>query len=138
ASAPGGFTIAQPGYAFAFPKDHGAHPDYRTEWWYVTGHLWDAKGKRVGFQLTFFREAAPKAAWTGNAAWRSDRLILAHAALSDEAAGRFTFDERFNREGLAADAAEDHLGVFNESWRLDTTATGFSLAMQAKGAALDL
>ncbi|HTL97910.1 MAG TPA: lipocalin-like domain-containing protein [Holophagaceae bacterium] len=138
ASAPGGFTIAQPGYAFAFPKDHGAHPDYRTEWWYVTGHLWDAKGKRVGFQLTFFREATPKAAWTGNAAWRSDQLILAHATLSDEAAGRFTFDERFNREGLAAGAAEDHLGVFNESWRLDTTATGFSLAMQVKGAALDL
>lgn len=133
-----GFSIAQPGYAFAFPKDHGAHPDYRTEWWYVTGHLWDAQGKRVGFQLTFFREATPHAPWRGNADWRSDQLILAHATLSDESAGRFTFDERFNREGLAADAAEGHLGVFNESWHLETTATGFSLAMQVKGAALSL
>ena len=135
---PDGFTVARPGYAFAFPKDHGAHPDYRTEWWYVTGHLWDADGRRIGFQLTFFREATPKAAWKGSAAWRSDQLILAHAVLSDEAAGRFTFDERFNREGLAADAAVGHLAVSNESWRLEQAGDGFTLAMQVKGAALDL
>lgn len=138
-ATPEGFTVARPGHAFTFPKDHGAHPDYRTEWWYVTGHLWDGAGKRVGFQLTFFRQAAPHAAWTGNAAWRSDQLILAHATLSDEAAGRFTFDERLNRAGLAASAAEGRASVFDESWRLDQRPDGaFDLAMEAKGTALRL
>ena len=134
-----GFTVARPGYAYRFPADHGAHPDYRTEWWYLTGHLWDAAGKRVGFQLTFFRQAAPHAAWTGNAAWRSDQLILAHATLTDEAAGRFTFDERLNREGLAAGAAVGRLSVFDESWRLEQRPDGgLDLAMDAKGTALTL
>lgn len=134
-----GFTIARPGYAFQFPRDHGAHPDYRTEWWYATGHLWDAQGKRVGFQLTFFRQAMPPAAWKGNTAWRSDQLILAHAAISDEAAGRFAFDERFDREGLAAGAAADRASVTAESWRLDQRADGgFDLVMEVKGADLSL
>lgn len=134
-----GFAIARPGYAFRFPKDHGAHPDYRTEWWYVTGHLWDPAGKRVGFQLTFFREATPHAVWKGNTAWRSDQLILAHATLTDESSGRFTFEERFDREGLTAGAAEDRAAVFAESWRLDQKADGsLDLAMEVKGAALSL
>lgn len=139
ATTPDGFTVARPGYAFSFPKDHGAHPDYRTEWWYVTGHLWDGARKRYGFQLTFFRQATPHAAWTGDAAWRSDQLILAHASLTDEAAGRFTFDERLNREGLAAGAVVGRLEVFDESWHLDQQPDGsLDLAMDAKGTALHL
>lgn len=139
ARTPDGFAIAQPGYAFTFPADHGAHPDFRTEWWYVTGHLQDEAGKRIGFQLTFFRQATPPAAWKGSAAWRSDQLILAHAALSDESARRFIYDERLNREGLSASAAEGQLSVFNESWHLEARSDGgFDLAMEAKGTALRL
>ena len=45
-----------------FPADHGAHPDYRTEWWYFTGNLTAANGAAYGFQLTLFRTAlAPEA-----------------------------------------------------------------------------
>jgi predicted secreted hydrolase len=49
-----GFQQAVPGYTLTFPADHAAHPDYRTEWWYYTGHP-DDNGKRYGYQLTFFR-----------------------------------------------------------------------------------
>ena len=50
-----GFAIPRPGHRFSFPYDNGAHPDFRIEWWYVTGHLFDPAGRRFGFQATFFR-----------------------------------------------------------------------------------
>ena len=63
------FRTASPGYAFAFPRDHGSHPDFSTEWWYFTGHLRSADGaRRYGYQLTFFRKALPAGAWRGSAA----------------------------------------------------------------------
>ena len=43
------------GTELVFPRDHGAHPTFRTEWWYVTGWLVDDKGVERGFQITFFR-----------------------------------------------------------------------------------
>ena len=46
---------AAPGYAFAFPRDHASHPDYKIEWWYYTGNVATATGRRFGYQLTFFR-----------------------------------------------------------------------------------
>jgi predicted secreted hydrolase len=49
------FKPALPGYEFAFPRDHGSHPEYKTEWWYYTGHLRTGSGKRYGFEVTFFR-----------------------------------------------------------------------------------
>ena len=56
-----GFRVAREGYPFIFPRDHGNHPDFKTEWWYVTGHLINkANGDRYGYQLTFFRQASPK------------------------------------------------------------------------------
>ena len=48
------FRRALPGYVYRFPVDHAAHPEFRTEWWYYTGHLTTAKGRNFGFQLTFF------------------------------------------------------------------------------------
>ena len=53
------FQLALPGYTFSFPKDHGAHPDYQTEWWYYTGHLIAEDGSKFGYELTFFRYALP-------------------------------------------------------------------------------
>jgi predicted secreted hydrolase len=114
---------ARPGYTFRFPYDHGAHPGTRSEWWYFTGHLWSPGGqRRYGYQLTFFREALPAAGWTGSTAWRSDQILLAHAALTDVAAGRFRTEERLNRQGLAAGAAEGRLDLRDASWsaRMDS------------------
>ena len=71
-----------------FPKDHGAHPGYQTEWWYYTGNLNSDDGRHFGFQLTFFRsQASPPGAdqeWPEKpSAWRTAQVYLAHAALSD-------------------------------------------------------
>ncbi|MBX9696423.1 MAG: hypothetical protein K2Z81_28810, partial [Cyanobacteria bacterium] len=52
------YTKSKPGFQFEFPKDHGAHPDFKTEWWYYNGHL-SAEGREFGFELTFFREGMP-------------------------------------------------------------------------------
>ena len=106
------FTDAKPGYAFEFPRDHGSHPDFRTEWWYFTGHLRTPEGRRFGYQLTFFRQASPPSArqgllgaWKGLPAWRTDQLHLAHAALTDKVGHRFLVDERLDRAGLLAGAS---------------------------------
>src|SRR5207302_100635 len=53
----GGFASVIPGKTFAFPADHGPHPDYRIEWWYVTTNLMDAAGIAYGAQWTLFRQA---------------------------------------------------------------------------------
>src|SRR5216117_1317622 len=52
---PSDFAPALPGYEFSFPRDHSSHDEYKTEWWYYTGHLRTDDGRRYGFELTFFR-----------------------------------------------------------------------------------
>lgn len=134
------FATAKPGYTFAFPRDHGSHPAFRTEWWYLTGHLWtqDAS-RRFGYQLTFFRQASPRTAWAGSAAWRSDQLHLAHAVLTDESGHRFLVDERLDRAGLLAGSAEDQLDVFQQDWRVEQRPSGqIHLRMTVRGAVLEL
>src|SRR5690606_22206137 len=59
-----GFARVVPGKAFAFPADHGAHPDFRIEWWYLTANLRDAEGRDYGVQWTLFRNALRPAADT--------------------------------------------------------------------------
>lgn len=137
---PEGFATARPGYRFAFPRDHGSHPSFRTEWWYVTGHLWTKEGtRRFGYQLTFFRQASPPAAWTGSPAWRSDQLHLAHAVLTDEAGQRFLVEERLDRAGILAGASETGLSVFQQDWKLEQETSGkLRLRMTVRGATLDL
>ncbi|MCE2693651.1 MAG: hypothetical protein LW645_05200, partial [Verrucomicrobiaceae bacterium] len=106
-----GFAIPQKGRVFEFPRDHGSHPEFRTEWWYVTGHL-DAKdGGRFGFQVTFFRQAR-------RADGKTLHLHLAHAALLDAKTGRFVHEERLNREGWDAASSEATLAVRNGNWTL--------------------
>jgi len=135
-----GFATAKPGYSFAFPRDHGSHPSFRTEWWYFTGHLWTQDGsRRFGYQLTFFRQASPHAGWKGSSAWRSDQLHLAHAVITDEAGQRFWVDERLDRAGLLAGVAGDRLSVFQQDWRVDQEASGrIHLRMTVRGAQLEL
>lgn len=100
----------------AFPADHGPHADYRTEWWYYTGNLSDAKGRRFGFQLTFFRVGlqAPhgRRDWPQPpSAWRSDQMYLAHAALSDIDNGRHRKAETMARPVLSLAGTEQRDGA---------------------------
>jgi len=116
----GRFKPLDPKQQILFPRDHGSHDDARVEWWYVTGQLDTRSGKRLGYQLTFFRtgisgDAAPRAS-----AFAARDLFLAHFARTDVQAGTFRFTERIHRTGVgAAFAREDRLSVANEDWRLE-------------------
>jgi predicted secreted hydrolase len=94
---------------FAFPADHGPHPEYQTEWWYYTGNLRDAAGRHFGFQVTFFRRALAPAAGLAPRASRlaASQLYFAHFAVTDTGAGSHAGFERFSRGagGLAGACA---------------------------------
>ena len=113
-----GFKQAVPGYALQFPADHAAHPDYRTEWWYYTGHLQTTTGKRYGYQLTFFRHRVDSSGPTLNPSkWFADNVYMAHLAITDETARRFVYGEKLNRAALGlAGASEQRYHVWNEDW----------------------
>ena len=115
-----GFAVPQPGVRFSFPRDHGSHPDFKIEWWYLTGHLYavDTPGRRFGFQATFFRQAGPRGGSDANPQFGSAQLYLAHMALIDVTTGRFLHQERLNREGWDAASATDTLNVRNGDWSL--------------------
>lgn len=121
AAAVDGFAIPQPGRTFQFPRDHGSHPEFRIEWWYITGHLTTADGARHGMQATFFRRAGARADLTARDAstnFASDEVFLAHMAWLDVSAGRFRHEERLNRRGWDASAATQQLAVRNGNWSL--------------------
>ncbi|MEO8587620.1 MAG: lipocalin-like domain-containing protein [Acidobacteriota bacterium] len=134
------FGSLDPKQKISFPRDHGSHDDARVEWWYVTGQLETASGKRLGYQLTFFRtgiESSPKAGRASAFAARD--LFLAHFALTDPAAGTFRFAERMHRTGFgAAGAREDRLDVVNEDWRLEEVGGRFVLAAGDGGDGISL
>lgn len=103
AARPAGATLSP--RALAFPADHAAHPDARTEWWYVTG--WLARGAAsepdFGFQLTFFRSRTGLAA-SSPSRFAARQLVFAHAALTDlgrtGAPARLVHDQRSARAGF--------------------------------------
>jgi predicted secreted hydrolase len=100
----GYFPVTGPCF-LEFPEDHGAHPGYRTEWWYYTGNLRSETGDLYGFQLTFFRRqisppGADKAWPNPPSAWRTQQIYSAHAAVSDVAGKRHLQAELVSREAL--------------------------------------
>ena len=109
-----------------FPRDHGAHPDYRTEWWYLTGLVEDEKGNRFGVQVTFFRQGTdPAQPKSGESVLRARQILAGHLAVADLGRGEFRHAERLRRTagGLAGAATHD-LSVWLDSWRLDRRADG--------------
>jgi predicted secreted hydrolase len=89
--------------AWSFPRDHGRHDGFKTEWWYFTGNLRDPTGRQFGYQITFFRSALTPSATTRPSPWEFHDLYFAHAAVSDIAARKFHFADRLQRgrPGLA-------------------------------------
>jgi predicted secreted hydrolase len=98
-AAPPAFAPVTKGYTLVFPQDFGAHPEHRTEWWYVTGWLDTPDGKPLGFQLTFFRSRSEHDP-ANPSAFAPKQLVIGHAALSDPASGRLLHDQRSAREGF--------------------------------------
>jgi predicted secreted hydrolase len=119
------FAIASAPYMFRFPRDHFAHDDYSTEWWYFTGHLHARDGHRFGFELTFFRFALEPHAYRvkpGESAWRAAQLYPAHFAITDESGQRFFHTEIFARDALGQGfAAENAFDVRANNWSLEGT-----------------
>lgn len=106
-----GFALPQKGKVFEFPRDHGSHGEFRTEWWYITGHLDAEDGTRYGFQVTFFRQGRKE---SGSVQY----LHLAHSALLDTRGKTFLHEERLNREGWDASSSATTLDVRNGNWTL--------------------
>jgi len=101
-----GFARAFEPQAFRFPQDHGEHPGYRTEWWYITGNLEADGGRRFGYQLTFFRSALSDSMPDRASAWAARQAWMAHFALTDATAGRFHVREQFARGAAGLAGAE--------------------------------
>lgn len=117
-AAPPQFASVTPGKTLAFPRDFGSHPDFRTEWWYVTGWLQTPDGKPLGFQITFFRSATEHDR-ANPSGFAPTQLIIAHAALSDPAVGKLLHDQRSAREGYGlAYAREGNTDVKLHDWHL--------------------
>ncbi len=132
------YPLVTPGYRLNFPRDHGAHPDYRQEWWYVTGWLKTIRGEDLGFQVTFFR-ARPDIETSNPSAFTPRQVILAHAALADPRHGRLRHDERAARTALdLAGSREETTGVWVDDWVLELSKDIYRTRIRAKDFSFDL
>ena len=131
------FRLATEGYQYAFPRDHGAHEEYRTEWWYYTGQLTAKNGRPFGYELTFFRRGMPRdQTKTLPSQWAVTHLYLAHFAVSDLSKDRFLYAEKMSRAGLGkAGAASDRLNVWIDRWSAESplSAPGTQIIHAADG-----
>jgi len=128
------FHFATEGYRFAFPRDHGAHEEFRTEWWYYTGQVTTKDGRPFGYELTFFRRGMPRdQTKTLPSKWAVTHLYLAHFAVSDLSKGRFHYADKMSRAGLGkAGAASDRLNVWIDKWSAESpSATAGTQTLQA-------
>ena len=136
-----GFAVPEPGKRFVFPQDHGAHPDYRIEWWYLTANLTGPDGADYGLQWTLFRSALAPGEAEG---WESPQVWFGHAAVTSSTAHFAT--ERFARGGTGqAGVTAEPFVAWIDDWQmagdsfdhLRVTATGkdfaYDIAMRAKG-----
>jgi predicted secreted hydrolase len=126
------------GRALTFPRDHGSHPEFRTEWWYLTGWVRDAAGNDFGIQVTFFR-TRPGVAEDNSSAFAPRQLLFAHAAVADTRLGRLRHDQRAARAGFGlAEAAEDTTHVRIGDWSLQLTQDTYVARIAARDFEFDL
>lgn len=134
AASPGEPPYAEvtPGYSLSFPRDYGSHPQFRTEWWYVTGWLKTQSGESLGFQLTFFR-TKPGKADDNPSAFAPRQLLIAHSAISDPKRGRLWQDQRIRRAGLGlAEAETGDTDVWMDDWTLKRVGGVYTAAIDAE------
>jgi predicted secreted hydrolase len=114
-----GFAKVTPGRSFSFPADHGPHPDFRIEWWYLTANLVDAAGAPCGLQWTLFRQAMrPGPQLEG---WASQQVWMGHAAVTR--ADTHRFHEIFARGGIGQAGVEAKpFSAWIDAWRMQASA----------------
>jgi predicted secreted hydrolase len=132
------YAAVAPGQPLTFPRDYGSHPDFRTEWWYVTGWLTTESGESLGFQVTFFR-TKPAGSSANPSAFTARQLLIAHCAISDPKRGRLWQDQRIRRAGLGlAEAGEQDTDVWVDDWSLKHAGGAYHARIAAEDFALDL
>lgn len=126
-----------------FPRDHGPHPGFQTEWWYYTGNIAAQDGRRFGYQLTFFRRSlSPFDAWLERPSkWGTNQVYMGHFTLTDIAGEKFYAHERFERgaAGLAGAQGEPAFRVWLNDWSVEQVSNDqFWLRAGESGIELDL
>jgi predicted secreted hydrolase len=103
------WKTAEPGWKYEFPRDHRAHRDFKTEWWYFTGNVFDGEGHRFGYELTFFRQGVrPQSERDPNSSrFIVDDLKFAHFAVTDVSKGRFRFEQKTSRGAFGEAGFDD-------------------------------
>jgi predicted secreted hydrolase len=120
-----GFDQASTGRRFRFPQDHGPHPGFRNEWWYLTGNLDGEDGSRFGYELTFFRFALAPATEVAASGWQTRQVFIAHLAVTDAGNEEFRVAQRFSRAaaGLAG-AQTGPFRVWIDDWSVSEIDAG--------------
>jgi len=107
-------------WSWAFPRDHGAHPNFKTEWWYFTGNLEDAQKRRFGYQLTLFRQGIQFTPAQPTSRWAVRDMSFGHFTISDLQADQFHVAERVSRGALGeARAATGRMDVALGPWTIE-------------------
>lgn len=130
------WRLAQPDFPWSFPRDHWAQPGYKTEWWYFTGHLESAAGRRYGYQFTFFRVGLLTETPQLDSKWAANQLIMGHAAISDLEGATHLFSEVLYR----ATPLLGGFGVFPDTliaWSRGPAGTEEPWTLKWNGAAFD-
>ena len=118
------FKRALPGRTFSFPQDHFSHPEFKTEWWYYSGHLYSQDKKSYGYQLTFFRTGLNRET-KQRSKWSIQDLYFAHLAITDESKKKFGYLEKISRGSLgeagasAFKASEKTFRIWIEDWSIE-------------------
>jgi predicted secreted hydrolase len=137
-----GFAQVTAPRPFVFPRDHGSHPEYATEWWYYTGNLDAEDGRHFGFQLTFFRSALVSETLERASDWAATNIYMAHFTVTDVAGGQFRAFDRFSRgaAGLAGATGAPYR-VWLDNWSAEGSGPeGMAMRLRAAqdDAAIDL
>ncbi|MDA1075737.1 MAG: carotenoid 1,2-hydratase, partial [Proteobacteria bacterium] len=129
-----GFARAETVVEFVFPADHGAHPAYRSEWWYLTLALQNQHGDDLGVQFTLFRQALTGSA-NASDPWQNGQMYMAHAALTEVASATHLHDQRFARghpslAGATVQPLDGSFSAWLEDWRLEGLDGVFKLQLR--------
>jgi predicted secreted hydrolase len=140
AAAAPAYAPVSSGKSLVFPADYGSHPQFRTEWWYVTGWLRTDRGESLGFQITFFR-TKPDIDENNPSSFAPHQLLVAHCAISDPKHGRLWQDQRIRRAGSGlAEAATGDTDVRIDRWSLERSAVDgtYAAKLEAEDFSFDL
>ena len=121
-----GYAAATEPRTFSFPSDHGPHPNFRNEWWYLTGNLDGQNGERFGFELTIFRFLLTPSVQRQQASrWQSDQVYIGHFAISDVGNEQFHVAQRYSRGSLGlAGAVAEPFRVWLDDWSIAAARPG--------------